>query len=254
MLIGLKNNMYKKEIKKMKFKKNGILYGILFSLVFLALFYYFAQRYNWINNNVLDGIYLFLVLIFFITIVTLKNKFGYYIYRYNYLLMLQEDLAPIKTNKAILSDHWQQEFIKDGFIIGADNSSFTIYYQVTDKTSVYKDFGKAFLCIVINKNPNLDLYGATIQEAIKKIYEKLEKTHSRLRKEIVVQFKEFEDFNEENKKELQKILNFKQDSFSLINLTVGFFPKTNQVYYLRPKKRFPNKYYYLTCKLIEKYI
>lgn len=246
--------MHKEEIKKLKIKKNIIIFIVLFSVIALALFYFLAHRYKWINPNILDGIYLFVVIGFFVLLITLKNRVNYYVYRYNYLLMLEDDLPPLKTKKAIFSSKWREQFLKEGFIKHVITSRYSILYQIPKKESPYKDFGKTLLCIVINNDPKLDLYGKTIQNKIKEIYEKIEKDHPRIKKEVVIQFKEYEKFDNEVKKDLQKVLSFKQDSFTLINITVGYFPKTNKVYYLRPKNRYPNKYYYLACKLIEKYI
>lgn len=246
--------MHKEEIKKLRIKKNIVMFSVLFSLLSIALFYFLAHRYKFIDLNILDTIYLFVVVAVFILLVIFKNKINYYVYRYNYLLMLEDNLPPLKTKKAIFSPNWLEMFTNEGFIKHVNTSKYSIYYQITNKKSPYKDFGKTLLCIVINKNVELDLYSRTIQNKIKEIYEKIEKDYPRLKKEVVIQFKEYEKFDEETKKDLQKVLAFKQDSFTLINISVGYFPKTKTVYYLRPKNRYPNKYYYLACKLIEKYI
>lgn len=243
-----------KEIKKLRIKKNIIILTVLFSVITIALFYFLVYRYEWIDMNILDGIYLFVLFGVFILLVVFKNKIYYYLYRYNYLLMLEDDLPPLETKKDILSTEWQLNFSNEGFIKHLGTSRYSIYYQIPKKDSPYKSFGKTLLCIVVNNDPKLDLYSKTIQNEIKKIYDKIEKDYPKLKKEVVIQFKEYEKFNDEAKKELQKILSFKQDSFTLVNITVGYFPKTKRVYYLRPKKRYPNKHYYLACKLIEKYI
>lgn len=246
--------IYKDEIKKLRRKKNSLLLSVLFSAIILILFYVFAVKFNWINKNLLDGVYLFLLIGFLIYVMKIKNSVTYYLYKYNYLLMLQENLPPIKTNKNILSDSWEEQFIEDEFILHKKNASYSIYYQLTDRHSNYKEFGKSLFCIVVNRDPKLDFYGDEIQHSIRDIYDTHESKYNRLKKEFVIQFKKYDRYNKETKKELQKILNFKQDSFSLINITVGYFPNTREVYYLRPERRFPNRYYYLACKFIEKYI
>lgn len=254
MVNGLKSEMYKDEIKKLRIKKNTIIYAVLFSLIALAVFYFLAHRYNLINKNILDGIYLLVVIVVFVLIIKLKNKLNYYVYRYNYLLMLEEDLPPVKTKRALLSDNWKQHFIKDGFTKHISTKRYSIYYQIPNKDSVFKEFGNTLVCVVVNNDPKLDLYSQTIQNKIKEIYEKIESKHRNLKREVVIQFKEYENFDEDAKKDLQKILSFKQDSFTLINISVGYFPKTKQVYYLRPERRYPNRFYYLACNLIKRYI
>jgi hypothetical protein len=246
--------MYKEEIRKLRIKKNTIIYTVLFSLITLAVFYFLAHRYNLINKNILDGIYLIVVIVVFVLIMKFKNSLHYIVYKYNYLLMLEENLPPVKTKKAILSDDWQQQFVKDGFTEHINTSKFAIYYQIPKKDSIYRQFGKTLVCIVVNKDLKLDLYGGTIQNQIKGIYEKIEHEYPRLKKEVVIHFKEYERFDDESKKELQKVLNFKQDTFALINISVGYFPKIKKVYYLRPANRYPNKQYFLACNLIKRYI
>lgn len=246
--------MHKEEIKKLRNKKNILLFGVLFSALILGLFYFFAFNYGFIDRNILDGIYLFVVIGFFIAVIKIKDVVGYTVYKYNYLLMLDEDLPQIKAQRNMFTSNWEESFLDEGFLLHTKNASFSIYYQITDKDSTYKSFGKSLFCIVVNKTEKLDLYNSQIQDSIKKIYDENEKKYSRLKKEFVVQFKKYKTFNDETKKEIQKILNFKQDSFSIVNLTVGYFEDSNKVYYLRPEKRFPNRYYYLICKFIEKYI
>ena len=246
--------MYKDEIKKLRIKKNTIIFVVLFSVIALVLFYFLAHKFKLVDANILDGVYFFLVIVYFVLIVTFKNRFNYYVYKYEYLLMLEEDLPPIKTKKEILSDSWQQLFLKDGFKKYVNTTKYAIYYQIPDKESPFYNFGKTMLFIVVNKDKDLDLYGTTIQNKIKEIYTKIEKDYPRIKKEVVIHFKEYERFDDESKKELQKVLNFKQDTFTLINITVGYFKDKKQVYYLRPEIRYPNKFYYLACDLIKRYI
>ncbi len=246
--------MHKREIQKLRNKKNILLFGVLFSALILGLFYFFAFKYEFINRNILDGIYLFVVIGFFIAVIKIKDVVGYTVFKYNYLLMIDEDLPPIKTKRAIFTEKWEESFLEEGFILHTKNASFSIYYQITDRHSEYKGFGKSLFCVVVNKVEKLDLYNSQIQNEIKEIYSLNEKKYSRLKKEFVVQFKKYKKFDDNTKKELQKILNFKQDSFSIINLTVGYFEDSRKVYYLRPERRFPNKYYFLICKFIENYI
>ncbi|MDY0133839.1 MAG: hypothetical protein RBR46_02315, partial [Acholeplasmatales bacterium] len=132
----------------------------------MAVFYFLAHRYKFIDSNILDGIYLIVVIVVFVLIMKFKNSLHYIVYKYNYLLMLEENLPPVKTKKAILSDDWQQQFVKDGFTEHINTSKFAIYYQIPKKDSIYRQFGKTLVCIVVNKDLKLDLYGGTIQNQI----------------------------------------------------------------------------------------
>ena len=67
----------------------------------------------------------------------------------------------------------------------------------------------------------------------------------KLKKQVVLQFKKYDTFDEDTKNEMDQIINFKAADNYLIHLTVGYMPKTNQIYYLRPKKRYPNKFLFL---------
>lgn len=246
--------MYKDEIKKYRRKKNTILFVVLFSLVAIITSYFLALHFEWINKNLLDGILLIVLFVSIFLLAHLKDKITFYLYKYNLYLMLEEDLPPLKAHKSLFTNNWQDNFENDGFINHENNSRFAVYYQVPDSSSPYKDFGKVALIIVINNDPKLDIYGTTIQESIKGVYEQIEKKNKRIKREVVIHFKKYEKFNQNSKTEIQNVLVYKQDSFGIININVGYFSKTNEVYYLRPTKRYPNRLYYLSCKLIENYI
>lgn len=240
----------KKQINIIRRKKNGLIIAILFSMVTLIVSYIALTKYTSFNRNYLDGIYLVLLFAYVFFIYSSNNKVTYYSYKYNYLLMVNEDLPPVNTNQMVLTTNWEKQLIDLGLELQEKNSEFATYYTFTSRKGKHKEFGNALVCVVLNYKENLDMYDQKIQHSIKNIYESNEK-QNKTKTEVVIQFKAFESFNEKTKNEIQKVIVFKQNNFSIVNITVGYFKNLNQVYYLRPSKRYPNKHYYYSCKLIE---
>jgi hypothetical protein len=74
---------------------------------------------------------------------------------------------------------------------------------------------------------------------------------TKVNKLIVLQFKKYPEWSQEAKQELNQIINYKAGQQSMIHLSVGYFLKQNQMYMLRPMKRYPSKHYYLAVMLAQ---
>lgn len=250
MQCGKKMN---KKIKKFRKKKNSLILIVLLISGALIAFYSLAHVYEFISKDLLNTIYIFVLFGYLFFVVKIKNTITYYNYQYNYLLMLNEDLPPINTTQTLFDNKWRQTLSEKGLELHEKTSELEIYYIFASKDNQFKQLNRTMISIVINHSDKLDLYDDKIQQSIKRIYEKNEK-QTKVKNEIIIHFKTYETLDDKSKEEIQKIIAFKQDLFSITNITVGFIKDINKVYYLRPEKRFPNKQYYLTCELIKELI
>lgn len=240
----------RKKIKKFRRKKNSLILIVLFISGVLIAFYSLAHVYKFISIDLLNTIYLFVLLLYLFFVIQIKNKITYYNYQYNYLIMLQEDLPPIELTQILFDNNWKQKLTNKNFTLHEKTSEMELYYVFANRKNEYKQFGRAMICVVVNKEVDLELYDDKVQQSIKRIYEKNDK-QTKVKNEIVIHFKTYETLDDKAKTEIQKIIAFKQDLFSITNITVGFIKDINKVYYLRPERRFPNKQYFLACQLIK---
>lgn len=250
MQYGKKMN---KKIKRLRIKKNSLILIVLLISGALIAFYSLVHVYEFMSKDLLNTIYIFVLLGYLYFVIKMKNIITFTVYEYNYLLMLKEDLPPVNLTQNLFDDNWKKVLFNKGLKLHEKTEELELYYIFSSKDNDFKTFNRTMICIVVNKTNNLDLYSDKVQQSIKRIYEKNEK-QTKVKNEVVIHFKTYETLDEKTEKEIHKIISFKQDLFSITNITVGFIKDINQIYYLRPEKRFPNKQYYLTCELIKELI
>lgn len=171
---------------------------------------------------------------------------------YQYFLMLNDDLGQIKLPKKIFTPSWLNSIHSQGYSQTIEREEFLYFYQVLSKVKKYIYSKAIVLVCVIAKNEDFDFYSKDLDDEIQKVY-LTNKEANRSRRHIVIQFKKYQSYSEDAKNEIDKIINFKIGRDSLIHLTVGYFVKENTIYFLRPKKKYPSKYYYYAVQLIKEY-
>ena len=105
--------------------------------------------------------------------------------------------------------------------------------------------------ITIAKTPSFDFYSEDIDKAMQAVYinnKHIQKTN----KQITLQFKKFDKFDDEVEKEVEQAIVFKSGKQRLINLTVAYIDELQAVCFLNPKNKFPNKYVYYACQEIKR--
>lgn len=232
-------------------KRNNFLFFTL--VIFILLVSSFAILWATGNSfDLLSTIYFPVVLIVLGIVTWYRPRYNYYVMKLDYYRMLKENLGLIKLNKPLFTKSFVKQFIEDGFKKAPSHPDFVLYYQFFTKLPAIVNSGQVLVCIVLAKNENVDFYSDDLDHAINKLYETYP-DRKKVRKQIVLQFKKYKQYNEDIKDEIDRIINYKVGDNYIIHITIGYFQENQQIYFLRPKKRYPNKFYYYAVKLIRKY-
>ncbi len=181
-----------------------------------------------------------------------RNKYMFIVMQTEYFKMLYEDNGPISIYGKLYTTSWIDSFKRDEFIQGPEYADYTYFYKFIKKSNELIRTKNTFLCIVIAKNSHFDFYGDAIDREIQTIFMNY-KDSKKIKKQVVIQYKKYEEFSKSIKNQADQIINFKFIDQYIVHVNVAYFAKESRIYYLHPQKRFPNKYYYYACKLIEKY-
>lgn len=241
------NEQYKFYLKK----RNNFLFfniGLLIALIglFLVLF-----RYD-VEWDTMVSLFLPIIVLLLVFITWYRQRYNYYLMQLDYYRMLKDDLGLIQLKRPIFTQSFIDKFSADGFKDASRYDDFKLYYQFIPKVKTLVNSGQVLVCIILAVDKQFDFYDDRVDEIIQSLYQSY-KDEKKVRKQIVLQFKKYDQYNEESKNEINQIINFKAADNHLIHLTIGYFHKNKQIYFLRPIKRYPNKFYYYAVELIKKY-
>lgn len=241
---------YNNRLDEFKKKRNLILFFVFISFAFLATSFALLYFLFHVNFDILQTIYLVLAVIYLGLILYIKNKLSFYQMNIQYLEMLTNEGGPIRIKDRIFTPSWIQKIKDEGFILAADNQDFSLYYQFNSKLKWIVNSGDVFLCIVIAKHEGFSFYNGEVDNEIQLIQHK-EPKKFRTSKQIVLQFKRYEKLTENEINEITQIIHFKNNRQYLIHLTIGYIFEKSMIYFLYPKHKYPNKYYYFAGRYIQ---
>lgn len=226
-------------------KRNLILFFLLGMLVviiavFLILFL------NKIDNNLLITLSLIAITAYLILFVFLRNKFLVYDTYYQYLLMIENKRDPYKLTMKLFTARWIKK-IEETYELKVDEKEFQLYANYIKKESKPLRMKDTLVLVVVAKTQEFNFYSTEVEKEI----EMLHRAKNKIRRQIVLQFKRYDELNDEATNEIEQIINFKNGQNQMIHITAGYSDKLNELYFLEPKKRYPSKYYYYACALIK---
>lgn len=233
-----------------KKKRNLLLFFVFLPVFILVISFLMLNYVVRLDFDLITTIFLPLVLGDLIFTLAMKNKISYYHMNVQYLAMLLEEEGPIKLRGRIFTASWINGLKDEGFQLANDEKDHMLYYQFTRKLKGIPNSGDVLLALVLAKDADFKFYQDTLDIELKQLYEH-EPKHFKTKKNIVLQFKRFDQLNDDSKDEISQIINFKNNQQYLIHITVGYFFDQNMVYFVCPKHRFPNKYYYFACRYIK---
>ena len=233
-----------------KKKRNLLLFFVFLPVFILVISFLLLNYVVRLDFDLIMTIFLPLVLGDLIFTLAMKNKISYYHMNVQYLAMLLEEEGPIKLRGRIFTASWINGLIDEGFQLANDEKDHMLFYQFTRKLKGIPNSGDVLLTLVLAKDADFKFYHDALDIEMKRLYEQ-EPKHFKTKKQIVLQFKRFDQLNDDSKDEISQIINFKNNQQYLIHITVGYFFDQNMVYFVCPKHRFPNKYYYFACRYIK---
>lgn len=226
-------NYYKK-------RRNQFLFFIIIPVLVTITAYVLNSILVIIPNTVMDSIIFVIIIAFLFYVSLMKSKITVLSMYYEYFKMLYNEIGIQGFPNLDIIKQLQEK----GYLLKQKQETFSIYQLVNiDTKSYYNKTGTMVVAIVMN-NVESDLYDPKIQQSLETLYTALEKTNNHVLHQVTFIIKKYEVLNENAVEELQKIVNVQQGFRSLIQLNIGIDLKKNELYYLAPKKRYPNRMYY----------
>lgn len=244
--------MGKDQLNQLKYhkKKRDFFLFFLLCIFFLVPGSFIALVIADVNMDTITLIYFPVFLITLFVIFRIRSKLMYHSMYYQYFLMIEDNLGIIKLSHKIFTPSWLGNLKNKGFIETSNLPEFLTYYQVMPKIKKYVYAKSLVMICIIAKNETLDFYASEVDDELKKIYTN-NKEANKSRRHIILHFKKYQNYSEAVKEELDKIINFKIGRDNLIHINIGYFVNQNAVYFLRPSKKYPNKYYYYAVQMIK---
>jgi len=226
-------------------KRNLILFFLLGMLVVIIAVFLTLFLLK-IDNNLLITLSLIAITAYLFLFVFLRNKFLVYDTYYQYLLMIENKKDPYKLTMKLFTARWIKK-IEETYELKVDEKEFQLYSNYLKKESKPLRMKDTLVLVVVAKTQDFNFYSTEVEKEI----EMLHRTKNKIRRQIVLQFKRYDELNDEATNEIEQIINFKNGQNQMIHITAGYSDKSNELYFLEPKKRYPSKYYYYACALIK---
>jgi hypothetical protein len=230
-------------------KRNWIIFCVVFGLLVLLSISFYAYFVESTYQDVLQSIAFIFGVVFLIGLLIAKQMMFTISMYTHYYRMIDEDLPPfdVTTHPYLLS--FNKELTKQDFIMGVDRALFQIYYRVFSRLPYVKRTGLSIMWLVITKT-DIDTYDSRIEDDIVFIKSKISES-AKIQNEITLVFHQIETLTPAKKEETQKIVNFHLQNRAMISIPCAVITSKKQVYALRPKKQFPNKYYYVAIQFLK---
>ncbi|MCU0105470.1 hypothetical protein N7603_07345 [Acholeplasma vituli] len=234
-------------LKKAQKEKNTILIVISFSFALIVTVFSVLYFGHLVDEGILLSILLVTAILYLFLITYLKSKFVIAMMQYDYLRMVHDDLGSIPLKHPLFTTKFYNNIVETGHELGVEYESFKVFYKLNPKLVGIGKTGKVLTIFITSELENFDFYTDQVFAAIEKVNSK---TKGHISKQIIVQFKPYNVFDSNTKEDMNRIINLKNGQMVIVQLTAGFIREDNSLYYLRPVKRYPNKYYYYATKLI----
>ena len=249
---NLEHNNQQHNLSYYKKKRNSILFFAFMPLIFLSILGFFLHIVIEVRLDIMLSIYLPLIIGYSFYLYFFRDKLSYYTMYYQYYDMIENQIGPMKTHGALFTPSWLSAFIKDGYLKLSDTEDYIIFQQHFTKLEGVVNAGHTMVNIVVAKHSHVDFYDSKIDESIQQGFDAY-KHKQRTKKSVTIQFKRYPELTDQIKDEIIQVINFKHYQQHIVNITVGYFHDVKKAYFLCPKHRYPNKFYYYACKQIMKY-
>lgn len=164
----------------------------------------------------------------------------------HYLRMIDEQLPPFKINAPIQSKAFESNLTKYQYGIIKDTQWFTLYAREYDRLPWVARTGASVIYLVIIKDQLIEMNDERIEQTIQEHHKKLKKN---IQNEMTLLFYQSPSMNPILSEKMNKIINFSIQNRAIITVPAVQLGD-EEMYALRPKRLFPNKYYYVLIKLL----
>jgi hypothetical protein len=229
-------------------KKRDFILSLVFSsliiLITLIVLNFFVYR-----NNSLIEISLVLFLIIFIGALIFVRQMLFSINMYLHFYRMIEENQPAFTAKVMPFEVGFINNLKEyQFTLGIQQTDYQIFYRVYRRLPWVERTQPTLVVIVLSQNPTLEIDSTSLEADLTSIKDKLNH-QPQVQNELTLLIKKHENLTEEIKEKTHKIINFVYQNRAIVSIPCVQL-NDRRMYVLRPKKLYPNKYYYVLIKLL----
>lgn len=235
-------------LKKAQKEKNTILIVISFSFALIVIAFLTLYLGRIVEEGILLSFLLIVSLGYLFLISYLRSRYIIASMHYDYLRMIHDDLGLIPVLEPLNTTNLVKNILATGHELSLEYSDFRVFYKLHNKINEIGKTGKVLTLYLVSDDLNFDFYSDKVSQAIELVYQKLKANVSR---QIIVQFKPYSTFDPKAKEDMHRIINLVNGPMTIVQLTAGYIQTENSIYYLRPQKRYPNRYYYYATKMID---
>ncbi|AIO18374.1 hypothetical protein KQ51_00489 [Candidatus Izimaplasma bacterium HR1] len=237
--------------KKYRRKRNTYLFLLIVPTTVIISGLLIFYGFSIVDIQTLATIFFPLLLIDFIKIMIISPKISLYSMYAEYALLTLEEQEPRKTTKKLFTTSWIKQIKNDGFIVAQDYPTHMLLYKYHNKIEGLANSDKTLVFVNIAKNESFDFYNEEIDKAMQAVYI-TNKEFQKTNKQITLQFKKYNQLDDEVKADIESAVLYRSGKQRLINLTIGYLDDIQSIYCICPTKRFPNKYVYFACQEIKR--
>ena len=230
-------------------KRNRILLLVVFGLTGLLCLGFFAYMIESSQQDLLQTM-VFIYGIIYAGGLLIVNQMMITISMYtHYYRMIEEDMAPFEVNTHPYQSSFHLQLSTQQFELGVDRPLYQIYYRLFPRLPYVKRTGLSVIWIVVTKD-RIEPYDSRIEDDFLFIKSKIPQ-EKKIQNEISLVFSLTDSWDETKKLEAQQIINFHLQNRAMITIPCVVLNNKNLVYALRPRKQFPNKYYYVAIQFLK---
>jgi hypothetical protein len=208
----------------------------------------FISFYLYPNHQGLQSI-LLLALVVFLTFILLIRQYMMTVSMYlHYYRMIEEKNPSFKGKFPPYSEGFTNALLEQGFLVGVKKNSYTIFYKLFDKLPFIQRTGPTFVVFIQTFLPGLTVHHEGIEQELSYLKSTL-KSKKPIQNELTIILKKMDNLDTTSQDELEQIINFSLMNRAFITLQLAEFANQT-MYMLRPKKLYPNKYYYALVQLV----
>lgn len=233
-------------------KRNSLLFFLFVpsSIILISFIYLYTEKIFIIDTLV--TIYLPLVIANLVMIFLIQPKLTLYSMYCDHTSLIEGHHEPLHTSKKLFTTSWINDFKNDGFIVSQEHQTHILLYKYYKKLEGIPGSDSTIVFVVIAKQKSFNFYCDEIDQGIQAVYMN-NKLFQKSTKQIVLQFKKYDQLDKATKEEIEAAILFKSGKQRIINLTAGYFENTQTVYSMCSLDKYPNKYIFYAAQEIRKY-
>lgn len=229
-------------------KRNRIIFVVIFGFILLITFGLFGYFIEFIYSDLFQSIAFIYGVGYLIGLLVAKQMMFTISMYTHYYRMIDENNAPFDVVTHPYDASFSKALFQQQLTLGVDRPAYQILYRKFSQLSYVKRTGPSVIWVVITKT-KLDTYDSRIEDDMTLIKSKIPES-AKLQNEITLVFHQVETWQDEKKRDFQNIVNFYLQNRAMITIPCAVIPSKKQIYALRPKKQFPNKYYYVAIQFL----